>query len=71
MSFKTAPVLLDVAVMVKVFFEILYTDEVIATVSVNTTGFTVMVVLAVLDPNALVAFSVRVIFVLVATAGAV
>jgi hypothetical protein len=70
-SFKTAPALLDLAVIVKVFFEILYTDEVIVTVSVITSGFTVMVALAVLDPTALVAVSERVITVFVVTAGAV
>lgn len=66
MSFKTALVLLDLAVMVKVFFEVLYTDEVIVTVSI-----TVMVVLAVLEPPALVALSEMLIIVLAATAGAV
>lgn len=59
------------AVIVNVFFEILYTDVVIVTVSVITTGFTVMVVLAEWGPAALVAVSIREIIVLVVTAGAV
>ncbi len=71
MSFKTAPMLFDLAVIVNVFFEILYTDEMIATVSVNTTGFTVIVAVAVLEPTELVALSERVIVVVVDTAGAV
>ncbi len=71
MSFKVALALLDLAGIVKVFFEILYTDEVIVTVSVTTTGLTVMVVLAVLGPAAFVAVTERLIIVLVVTTGAV
>ncbi len=71
MSFRIAAVLFDVAVMVKIFFDVLYTDEVIATVSVNTTGFTVMLVFEILDPATFVAVSERLIIVLVTTAGAV
>ena len=71
MSFKTAVALLDLAVIVKVFFEIAYTDEVIVTVSAITGGFTVMVVLAIPDPATLVAVSERLMIVLVVTAGAV
>lgn len=71
MSFKTAVALLDLAVIVKVFFEVAYTDEVIVTVSAITSGFTVMVVLAIPDPATLVDVSERLMIVLVVTAGAV
>ena len=69
--FKTAPMLLDVAVIVRVFFEVAYVDDRIATVSVNATGFTVMVVLARPDPAEFVAVSESVMVVLAVTAGAV
>ena len=54
------------AVMVKIFFEVLYTDELIVTVSV-----TVMVLLAVLDPAEFVALSESVMIVPAVAAGAV
>jgi hypothetical protein len=69
--FKTTLMLFDVAAIVKVFFERLYDADLIATVSVNATGFTVMVVLAALVPTEFVAVSVRIIVVLAVTAGAV
>ena len=65
-SFKTALVLLDLALIVKVFFETLYADELIVTMSVS-----VRTLLAVLDPAEFVARSERLIIVPAANAGAV
>ena len=65
-SFKTALVLLDLAVIVKIFFVVLYTDELIVTMSVS-----VRTPLAVLDPAEFVARSERLIIVPAANAGAV
>jgi len=65
-SFKTALVLLDMAFMVKVFFETPYADELIVTMSVS-----VRTALAVLDPAEFVARSERLIIVPAANAGAV
>ena len=59
------------AVIVNVFFEVLYTDEVIVTISVIAGGVTVIVVPAVLDPAAFVTVTERLIIVFDVTAGAV
>ncbi len=66
---KTANILLEVAVTVKVFLPVLYAADLIATVS--TFGVTVMVVLDELLPAIFVAVRVKVTTVFAPTAGAV